>query len=174
MAATRMARHRGAGHAERTVLALVHRVLQRRPKTRPAGAALEFGLGREQRQVAAGAAESTVAMLVEQRAGERPLGAFAAQHVKLFRRQHLAPFVVTVGHFVNTAFGAGEVGPRQAKETERGGGRPGVQQMSAREHSSLSPVTVSRHCLASLSPSVILSPEGRLCKLALGARTGAL
>src|SRR5215469_4292829 len=87
MAAAAMARYGGAGHAERAVLALVDRVLQRRPETRPAGAALEFGLGREQRQIAAGAAESTVAMLVEQRAGERPLGAFAAQHVKLFRRQ---------------------------------------------------------------------------------------
>src|SRR5262249_8854298 len=144
MAATTMARHRGAGHAERTVLALVHRVLQRRPETRPAGAALEFGLGREQRQVATGAAESAVAMLVEQRAGERPLGAFPAEHVKLFRRQQLAPLIVTMGHFVNAALGAGNMRPRQAKYPERGDGRPGVKQMSASEHSSLSPVTVSR------------------------------
>src|SRR5215472_13276051 len=144
MAAAAMAGHSGAGHAERTVLALVDRVLQRRPETRPAGAALEFGLGREQRQIAAGAAESTVAMLVEQRAGERPLGAFAAQHIKLFRRQQLAPLVVAVGDFVNAALGAGDMRPRQPQDGERNGGGACVKQMSAGEHSVLSPHIISR------------------------------
>src|SRR5579864_349987 len=62
MAAAAMARYRGAGHAERAVGGLVDRFVERRPKTRPAGAAFEFGLRREQRQVAAGAAEGAVAM----------------------------------------------------------------------------------------------------------------
>src|SRR5262249_53694566 len=78
-------------------------------------------------------------MFVEQRAGERPLGAFPAQHVELFRRQQLAPLVVTMGHFVNPGLGTGDVGLRQAKYPKRGGGRSGVKQMSAREHSSFSP-----------------------------------
>src|SRR5580704_10667676 len=100
MAAAAMARYRRARHAERTVGGLVDGLVERRPKTRPAGAAFEFGLRREQRQVAAGAAEGTVAMLLEQFAGERPLGAFLAQHVVLRRRQELVPLLVSVGHLV--------------------------------------------------------------------------
>src|SRR6201986_4156411 len=65
-----------AQHAEGAVLMLADRVLQRLIETRPAGAAFEFGLRGEQRQVAAGASEDTLAMLVEQRAGKRALGAF--------------------------------------------------------------------------------------------------
>ena len=60
-----------------------------------------FGLRREQRQVAAGAGEGAVAMLLQQRAGERPFGAFLAQHVVLRRRQKLVPFRVSVGDFVD-------------------------------------------------------------------------
>src|SRR5579862_9164316 len=76
MAAAAMARHRRARHAERAVGGLVDGLVERRPEARPAGAAFEFGLRREQRQVAAGAGERAVAMLLEQLAGERPLGAF--------------------------------------------------------------------------------------------------
>src|SRR5215467_13253637 len=47
MAAAAMARHRGAEHAESAILALVHRMLQWRPETWPAGAAFEFRLDRK-------------------------------------------------------------------------------------------------------------------------------
>src|SRR5579864_1155358 len=43
MAAAAMARYRGARHAERTIGGLVDRFVERRPKTRPAGAAFECG-----------------------------------------------------------------------------------------------------------------------------------
>src|SRR6516164_110418 len=67
MPAAAAARDGGADHAERTILGLIDGVIQRRPKARPAGAAFEFGFRREQRQVAAGAAESAGAMFAEQR-----------------------------------------------------------------------------------------------------------
>src|SRR4051794_36965420 len=55
MAAAAAAMDFGAQHAEGTVLGLPHRVVERLPETRPAGAALELGVGGKQRQVAAGA-----------------------------------------------------------------------------------------------------------------------
>jgi hypothetical protein len=101
MAAAAMARDRSPRHAERAVGRFVDRLVERRPKARPAGAAFEFGLRREQRKVAAGTGERAVAMLLEQFAGERPLGAFLAQHVVLGRRQKLVPLLVGVGDFVS-------------------------------------------------------------------------
>src|SRR3984957_16595148 len=81
----------GAQHSEGTVLGLADRVLERLIKTRPAGAALELGLRREQRQVAAGTGEDALAMLLEQRAAVRTLGAFLAQDFILLRGQLRAP-----------------------------------------------------------------------------------
>src|ERR1700722_10517924 len=66
MAATAMARHCRARHAERAVCGLIPPHVERLPNARPAGAAFEFGFRREQREVAAGAGEGTVAMLLEQ------------------------------------------------------------------------------------------------------------
>src|SRR5204862_227780 len=48
----------------------------RRIEARPAGAALELGVRREERQVAAGADEAPLAVLLVERAGPRVLGAF--------------------------------------------------------------------------------------------------
>src|SRR5580693_5967838 len=62
MAAAATAVNFGAQHAEGAVLGLADGVLERLIKTRPAGAALEFGVGREQRQVTAGAGEDALAM----------------------------------------------------------------------------------------------------------------
>src|SRR3981189_905119 len=53
---------------------------------RPAGAALKFRLRGEQRQVAAGAGEDALAMLLEQRARTRAPGALLAQDFLLLRR----------------------------------------------------------------------------------------
>src|ERR1700738_4956845 len=92
MAAAATAVNFGAQHAEGAVLGLADGVLERLIKTRPAGAALEFGVGREQRQVAAGAGEDALAMFLEQRARTRALGALLAQDLILLRSELRAPF----------------------------------------------------------------------------------
>src|SRR5580704_17843580 len=92
MAAAAAAMNFGPQHPQGAVLGLADRVLERLIKTRPTGAALEFRLRGEQRQVAAGTGEDALAMLLEQRAGPWALGAFLAQDVILLRRQLRAPF----------------------------------------------------------------------------------
>src|SRR4051794_17260776 len=94
MAAATAAVDLGAQHAEGTVLGLAHRIVERLPETRPAGAALEFRLRGKQRQVAAGAGKDALAVLFQKRARPRPLGAVLAQDVVLLRRQLSAPFRV--------------------------------------------------------------------------------
>src|SRR5471032_985039 len=94
MAAAAAAVNFGAQHPEGAVFGLADGVLERLVKTRPAGAALEFRLRGEQRQVAAGAGKDALAVLLEQRARSRTLGAFLAQDFILLRRQLRAPFGV--------------------------------------------------------------------------------
>src|SRR5262245_11131239 len=83
MAAAAVAVHRGADHAEGPILLGTDRVVERLPKTRPTGAAVELGIGGIERQVAAGACEGALAMLFEQRAGEGPLRRRLPQHREL-------------------------------------------------------------------------------------------
>src|SRR6201999_1693964 len=59
-----------------------------------AGAALELGVRREQRQIAGGAGEDALALLVIERAGAGALGTVLAQHVVLLRVEPLAPLGV--------------------------------------------------------------------------------
>src|SRR2546430_5780145 len=92
MAAAAAAMHLGGGHAEGAVLGLAERIFQRLIEARPAGAAFEFGVGRKQRQVAAGAGEDALAMLLQERARSRPFGAVLTQDIVLLRRQLRAPF----------------------------------------------------------------------------------
>src|ERR1700681_3337683 len=92
MAAAAAAVNFGPQDPESPVFGLADGVVERLVKTRPAGAALEFRLRREQRQVAAGTGEDALAMLLEQRARSRTLGALLAQDVILLRRQLCAPF----------------------------------------------------------------------------------
>src|SRR5229473_2465934 len=94
MAAATAAVNFGPQHPESPVFGFANGVLQRLVETRPAGTALEFRLRGEQRQVAAGAGEDALAMLLEQRARSRPLGAFLAQDFVLLRRQLRAPLRV--------------------------------------------------------------------------------
>ncbi len=82
----------GPQHPKSAVLGFADGVFERLIKARPAGAALELGLRREQRQVAAGAGEDALAMFLEQRARTRPLGALLAQDFILLRRQLRTPF----------------------------------------------------------------------------------
>src|SRR5882762_11211701 len=72
VAAAAAAMHFGAEDAEGAILGLADGVFQGLIKTRPAGAAFEFGLRGEQRQVAAGAGEDALAMLLQERARTRP------------------------------------------------------------------------------------------------------
>src|SRR4030081_353828 len=92
MAAAAAAVNFSPQHPKGAVLGLADGIVERLIKTRPAGAALEFRLRGEQRQVAAGAGEDALAMLLEQRARTRALGALLAQDFILLRRQLRAPF----------------------------------------------------------------------------------
>src|SRR4030088_1976448 len=92
MAAAAAAVNFGPQHPKGAVFGLADGVVERLIKTRAGGAALEFRLRGEQRQVAAGAGEDALAMLLEQRARTRALGALLAQDFILLRRQLRAPF----------------------------------------------------------------------------------
>src|ERR1700752_3000585 len=94
MAAAAAAMHLDPRHAVGGFFGAAERVVERLPEAGPAGAAVELGVGGEQRQVAAGAGEDALAMLLEQRARPRPLGAVLAQDIVLLRRQLRAPFGV--------------------------------------------------------------------------------
>src|SRR3979490_1883092 len=94
MAAAAAAVNFGPQHPKGGVFGLADGVVEGLIKTRPAGAALEFRLRGEQRQVAAGAGEDALAMLLQQRARTRTLGALLAQDFILLRRQLRAPLRV--------------------------------------------------------------------------------
>src|SRR5262245_39335069 len=84
----------GPGHAERTIRRGRDRAFDRGEKAGPAGAALELGVGGEQRLGAGGASEGSGPFLVIQRARSGALGPVLPQHVKLFRRQRRFPLLV--------------------------------------------------------------------------------
>src|SRR6516225_3187527 len=91
MAAAAAAMHLGPHDAEGAVFGGADGIVERLVEAGPAGAALEFGLGGKQRQVAAGAGEDALAMLLQQRAGPGTLGALVAQDFVLLRGQLRAP-----------------------------------------------------------------------------------
>src|SRR5262245_52199570 len=68
--------------------------LGRREEARPAGAALEFPLGDEERLVTARTAERADPVLVQQRTGARRLGGVLAEHRILLWRERAAPLLV--------------------------------------------------------------------------------
>src|SRR5688572_11369708 len=86
----------GARHAVAPINGCAYRSLERGEKAGPAGTALELAAGGEQRLPAAGTAERAGALLLEQRAGPGRLGAVAAQHGVLLRRQRAAPLLVSL------------------------------------------------------------------------------
>ncbi len=71
-----------------------------REEARPAGAAVEFHVGGEERQVAARAGKDAGAFFGVERARARALGAFFAQDVVLHLVEALAPLVVGELHLV--------------------------------------------------------------------------
>src|SRR6185503_9276387 len=104
MAEAAPAVHFGARHEKHAVGLGLDRLRQRLVEARPAGAALEFGVGGEQRQVAAGAGENAFAFFAIERARARALGAVLAQHGVLLGRQALAP--LGIGNFAPVDRGA--------------------------------------------------------------------
>src|SRR5439155_22580325 len=92
------AMHHVADHEEAAVGIGLHLVVERRPETRPAGAAVKLGLRREQRLPATGAVVDHGPILLIERARTGALGAVLAQHMVLRRRQAPAPLLVAELH----------------------------------------------------------------------------
>src|SRR3954469_3913999 len=90
----------GAPHPVRVVVDFLHRVLRdRRVEARPAGAGFEFGVGRKQRRAARYAIERAAAFLLQQRAGEWPLGAMLARDAILLGTELRAPLGIRLLDF---------------------------------------------------------------------------
>src|SRR3546814_12991595 len=92
MAAAEPAKHSGARIAEVAVGRRTDRAFERGPEARPAGAAVELGLARIERQGAAGADEGSGALFLVEWTGEGALGRRFAQHAIFERRQAHIPF----------------------------------------------------------------------------------
>jgi hypothetical protein len=75
--------HRCSHHEKAGVAGFADGTVERRPKTRPAGMAVELRRRGEEIAAAAGTAENASAMFVEQRAGPRPLGAALARDTRV-------------------------------------------------------------------------------------------
>src|SRR3546814_17352321 len=88
----------GARHQQLAIRAGADRVRQRRPETRPAGAAVELGCRRIEVLPAALAREQPRAMLVVQRARERPLGGRVAQNRISQAATLLPPLGIALGY----------------------------------------------------------------------------
>src|SRR3954447_10963442 len=99
MASATAAMDFSAKHSESAVFGFADGVFQRLIEAWPAGAALEFGVRGKQRQVATGAGEDALAMLLQQRARTGALGALFAQNFILLRRQLCAPFRIGLFDF---------------------------------------------------------------------------
>src|SRR3954469_14969930 len=127
MAAASAAMHLDPRHAIGAVLGAAERVLERLEEARPARSAVELGVGGKQRQVAAGAGEYALAMLLQERARPRTLRAVLAQDLVLLRRQLRAPFSVSLLDFEFLGsfgrFGAQPAARQQAEQAEQAGNR---------------------------------------------------
>src|SRR5690554_5105256 len=97
---------------------------QMRVEAGPAGTAVELHVGREQRQVAAGAVIGAGTLLVVERTGERCLGAFTAQDAVLVGGEPLFPLVVAQFELVDHRRRA-SLGGRMGGGQERDGGEAG-------------------------------------------------
>src|SRR6516225_3259248 len=90
VAAAAAAVHFGAGHEKAAVGLRLDRLLDRRRKARPAGSAVELGVGGEQRLAATGTMVDAFAVLLVERARSSTLGAVVTQD-PILRRRQLAP-----------------------------------------------------------------------------------
>ena len=89
-----------AHHSEAAIPRAFERALDRCKETRPTGAALELPIGHEQGLAAGGAFERSLAMLVQQGAGTRPLRSVAAKDRILVRSQNPAPLFIGFRHWI--------------------------------------------------------------------------
>jgi hypothetical protein len=95
MRAALAARHFGSPHHETIVLLDLDALFgYGRPKTRPAGAGVELGIGREKLIATARAPIQSLFMMIPILAGERSLGALLPANVILLLRQLFLPFIV--------------------------------------------------------------------------------
>src|SRR5690242_1363953 len=94
MSATFAAHHFGSPHHE-TVVLFGFNILfgNRRPETRPAGARVELGIGREKVIPTAGTPIHSLFMMIPILPGERSLGALLAADVILLVGQLFLPFI---------------------------------------------------------------------------------
>src|SRR5205823_3284283 len=98
--------------------------LERRPEARPAGAALEFRVGRKQRRAAAGALERAGSLFAVEPARPRTLGAVLAEHVKLIGCQFALPVGVGVLHTYDCRLSAATILLRISSGTFIASSRP--------------------------------------------------
>src|SRR5262245_9987938 len=94
MAAAMFAVDFGPHHEVAAIDGRIDAVFERRVEARPAGPAVVFGVGREQRLPAAGALEGTRAVLLVERARSARFGAVRSQHVELLGTELPPPFLV--------------------------------------------------------------------------------
>src|SRR5579859_126718 len=124
MTAAAPAMHLGPRHAESAVLGGADRVVQRLVEARPTRAALELGVGRKQRQVAAGAGEDAFAVLLQKRARARPLRALIAQDFILLRRELRAPLGISLLDLeLLTGASLREAEPAEGRQSQQAGSR---------------------------------------------------
>jgi hypothetical protein len=90
--------HFGPRHPEFAVDSGLDRLLERREKTRPAGATLKFCLGGKQRRTASRAGKGAVAFLDVERARAGAFRAVLTEDVELVRRQRRSPLVIIFLH----------------------------------------------------------------------------
>jgi hypothetical protein len=76
-------------------------IADRLKKAGPAGAGVELGVGRKERQLAANAGIDAGLLVVEQGAAERAFGTFAARDGELHRRQLRSPFSVSFAYAID-------------------------------------------------------------------------
>ena len=123
-----------------------HGIAQGLPEAGPAGAAVELGLGAEQGQPAAGADEGAAAMLLVERAGERALRAFTAQHGEGCWAEALLPFGFTEIPGGINSFGGGACPlGRKERDQSHNGCAPALQQLADQGSSGMERHWVSAH-----------------------------
>ena len=116
------------------------------PEAGPAGAAVEFGLGAEQGQPAAGADEDAAAMLLVEGAGEGALRTFTAQHGEGCWAEALLPFGFTEipGGVKSFGGGACPLG-REEGDQSHNGSAPALQQLADQGSSGMERHRLSAH-----------------------------
>src|SRR5712691_2599053 len=94
------AEHLRAGHSQASINFFPHVfLLDRRPKTRPAGAGIKLLGGTKQRQLTSGAFKRARVMNVVERARVGSFSSLLPHHVVLLSREYLLPVCICLDHF---------------------------------------------------------------------------